>query len=208
MADIRLNRRSFLYASGAFVSCFAIGGIAYATGQNKVLLRPPGGQDHGALLSSCIKCDRCRSACPKNVIDLASLEDGVINARSPKLSFRKGFCDFCENYNGFKCVDACPTGAINASFDLASDKIGMAKLDTTECLLYRMGSHICPRPCIGICKFDALKYDEKSNQITVVPENCNGCGACEYVCVSATYGSYTGSFSRGINIETWNTDLK
>lgn len=201
-----LTRRSLVLGGVGVASMLAVGGAAVFLIGDRPLLRPPGGQDEDRLWGACIKCDRCRSACPTNVVDVAHLEEGLVNARTPKMGFRKGYCDFCKDREAFRCVDSCPTGALALGFDPYQDKIGMAYVDTDECLLYRSGSHRCPRPCVDACEFDALIYDAATNRLTVVEEKCNGCGACEYVCISSSYGSYTGSGKRGINVDVWGED--
>ena len=34
----------------------------------------------------------------------AAVEDGFLNARTPKLDFRRGFCDFCLEEESMRCV--------------------------------------------------------------------------------------------------------
>ena len=178
----------------------AVGGIGRMLTGNVELLRPPGGQDAHLLDGGCIKCDRCRSVCPTGVIDVAHIEDGLIHARTPKMDFKKGLCDFCGGE--FKCAKNCPTQALAFDFDPTVDKIGMAVVEKSECLLYRSGLGMCSKQCIAACRFDALSLDEHGR--LVIDENlCNGCGACEHDCPSSSYASYTGSGKRGINIEVW-----
>lgn len=198
-----ISRRGFLLGGAGAVSMVAVGGMGAALPAEAGLVRPPGGQDESVLLGACIKCDRCRSACPNNVVDVAALEDGLLNARTPKLNFRKGYCDFCQGHDGLRCVASCPTGAISAGFDPWSDKLGMAVVDESECLLYRSGSHYCSKPCIDACEYDAFRYDEDTGQLVVAEDRCNGCGACEHACISSSYGSFTGSARRGVNVEKW-----
>ena len=166
-------------------------------------MRPPGAQDEARLWGACIKCDRCRSVCPEGVIDVAHLEDGLVNARTPVMDFKKGYCTFCDG--AYKCAEVCPTEAIRFGFDPACDKIGMAVVDSEECLLYRSGSGRCSKECIDACAYEALSIDD-SGHLRVDVDACNGCGACEHACPSSSYGSYTGSSRRGINIEAWGGD--
>lgn len=190
-------------AGGAGIAAMlALGGVGTALAGERTLLRPPGGQDESLLLGACIKCDRCRSACPRGVIDVAHLEDGLVNARTPKMGYRKGFCDFCVSEASPRCVTSCPVGALAAGFDPALDKIGIASVEDGECLLYRSGSGHCSKQCIEACVFDALGVNE-SGRLVVNEVRCNGCGACEWACPSSSYASYTGSGLRGINIEAW-----
>lgn len=204
--SVRITRRGLVAGGVGIAAMVAVGGIGKAFAGGADLLRPPGGQDNDTLWGACIKCDRCRSACPMGVVDVAHLEDGLLNARTPKMDFRKGYCDFCANEKGYRCVDSCPTQALVHGFDPAADKVGMAVVDEQECLLYRSGSGMCSKQCIDACAFEALFLTE-AGRLLVDEAFCNGCGACEYVCPSASYGSYTGSGRRGINIESWTGDL-
>ena len=179
---------------------FAIGGVGKALAGEADLLRPPGAQDESLLQGACIKCDRCRSVCPEHVIDVAHVEDGLINARTPKMNFRKGACTFCDG--AFKCAEVCPTSAIRFCFDPGSSKIGIAVLDTEQCLLFRSGSGRCSKECMSACEYGAIRVDD-SGRIVVSEKECNGCGACEHACPSSSYGGFTGSQRRGINIEPW-----
>lgn len=197
------SRRSFVVGAVGVASLFAVGGVGKAVAGEKRLLRPPGAQDESRLWGACIKCDRCRSVCPERVIDVAHLEDGFVNARTPVMDFKKGFCTFCEGE--YRCAKVCPTEAIRLGFDSGCDKIGMAVVDSEECLLYRSGSGRCSKECIASCAYDALSIDE-DGRLQVDSSACNGCGACENACPSSSYGSYTGSSRRGVNIEVWGGD--
>lgn len=197
-----ISRRGLLLGGIGVVSMVAVGGVAKAFAGEGSLVRPPGAYSEAHLLGACIKCDRCRSACPQNVIDVGHIEEGFLNARTPKLQFRKGYCDFCDNYDSFRCVESCPTGALLAGFDPLVEKVGRAEIDTGECLLYRSSS--CSKPCIDICDYDALWLDA-SGHVQVIEDACNGCGACEFVCPSSSYGTYTGSKNRGINV--WPVEM-
>lgn len=168
---------------------FAVGGVARAlTGDVASLLRPPGAQDEAAFLASCIKCDKCRSACPQGCIRPAAIEDGILNARTPRLNFERGACDFCG-----KCADACPTGAI-ADFNSEPISIGVARLNAAECAN-------CEK-CLEACPYEAIQWDAQ-NALPIIDElKCNGCGRCEFICPSASFGYYSGAKQRAIHVET------
>lgn len=196
------TRRSFI-AGGVFTAAMlAVGGVSVAWANETELLRPPGAQDEESFLGACIRCDRCRSACPQNAISVAHMEDGIINIRTPKMNYKLGACDFCGGE--FLCAVNCPTQAISFGFDPSKDMIGVAKVDYEECLLYRSNSHLCSRQCVSACPYDAVIYDPNDNSLSVNVELCNGCGICEYVCPSASYGTYTSSGKRGINVESFS----
>lgn len=197
-----VSRRGVVYGVAGVAALVALGGAGKALAGEGDLLRPPSAAGEDTLLGACIKCDRCRSACPHNVIGVAHLEHGLVNARTPIMTFKYDHCDFCEDHVSFRCVDECPTGALLAGFDPAKDKIGLAAIDTDECLLFRSIAASCSKQCIPACPYGALDLDE-AGHIRVAEDKCNGCGACEAVCPSASYTSYTGSNRRGINVEVY-----
>ncbi len=177
----------------------AFGGATVAFGDETEQLRPPGGQDADRFWGACIRCDRCRAACPLAAIGVEGLTPGIIGARLPIMDFREGYCDMCDG--AFRCIAACPTGALTA-FDPYVDKIGMAVVDEAECQLYGI-SGTCNAPCIDACEWDALSLDE-NGRLVVDEKRCNGCGACEYVCPTSAYRNYDASNKRGINVEVWH----
>ncbi|MCD8315995.1 MAG: 4Fe-4S dicluster domain-containing protein [Eggerthellaceae bacterium] len=200
------TRRGFLIGAVGVGVLLVTGGVSSAFATDGTLLRPPGGQDDSSLVSVCIRCDRCRSACPQNAISVAHIEDSFLDARTPKMDYQLGYCNFCEdNEAGPRCIAACPTGALGSSFDPQRDKIGIAKFDTDECVLYRTGGLTCSKQCMTHCPYGAISEDDKG-WLVIDESLCNGCGACEYECPSASYGSYTGSDRRGINVEPTEWD--
>lgn len=186
-----ITRRAFAWGLGGIVGLVAVGGLGKATLGSDSLLRPPGGQDEAGFLAGCLRCDKCRSICPQNCIVDAALEDGFVSYRTPKIDFHRGYCTFCD-----ECIDVCPTKAL-ASFDEASEKIGIATIDADECIAYKRGG--C-RACVDACEYGAISLDG-SNRPVVDGGKCNGCGKCEYVCPSASYGSYSGTGLRGVNVQ-------
>ena len=51
------TRRAFVGFAAVTAALAGVGGAAVALAGEEELLRPPGGQDEGALLASCVKCD-------------------------------------------------------------------------------------------------------------------------------------------------------
>ena len=191
-----ITRRSVLEGAAAAVVLLGFGGTVRAFAGEETPLRPPGGQDEARLQWSCIRCDRCRTVCPTKAIGVGALADGVMNVRLPQMDFRSGYCDMCGGE--FLCVKACPTGALE-SFDPHADKIGVAVVDVEECQLYGV-SATCNAPCVDACEYEALSIDE-NGRLAVDESRCNGCGACEFVCPTSAYRTYSGSGKRGINVE-------
>lgn len=189
-----ITRRNLLQGLCATTALVAVGGISIASA-GEAPLRPPGAEDETRFIGSCIRCDRCRSACPTKAIGVATLEDGLINMRTPKMEFRLGYCDECGGSP--KCYEVCPVDSF-LPLDGGHRKIGLAAIDTSVCLTYGISGR-CPANCIPACPEGALSIDE-GGHLVLKEELCWGCGACEYHCVSDSYGSFEKTGSRGINI--------
>lgn len=115
--DSLLARRAFvgLVAKGAMVVALA-GFIRFLGPKDRLIrppgalprdriIRPPGALPEGEFLSFCIRCNKCRDACPHGLIVPVLLTESVISAGTPKL---KGyFCSDCR-----RCIPVCPTGAL------------------------------------------------------------------------------------------------
>jgi ferredoxin-type protein NapG len=221
-----ISRRALVTGGIGAGVMLAIGGGARLAVGSEIPLRPPGGQDEDHLLANCIRCDRCRSACPNNAIGVASINDGILMARTPKMEYRKGYCDFCKGASGegegggggrgrqgagsgageaggagsgaggLLCVLNCPTGAL-LEFDHRTEWISPAVVDAEECIAFaKQGG--C-RVCADKCPYDAISLDAYLRPV-VDEARCNGCGHCEYVCPSHSYRAYSGSAKRGINV--------
>ena len=161
MADY--TRRAFLGFTAATAALAGVGASAIAFAGEGGLLRPPGGQDEGALVAACVKCDRCRSACPTNVVGVAHVEDGLLQARTPVLDFHKGYCDFCG-----KCQTACPTGALG-SFDPQRDKLGVAVVQKDRCIAYFEGCVECENVCPALV-YRSFAGGSRRGVVVVAPE--------------------------------------
>lgn len=195
-----MSRRALCLGVGSGAVMLGLGALNLAP--HRALVRPPGGQDEGSLLARCLRCERCVEACPRGVIRPQHLEDGIVGVRTPVLYFERDYCSACveENDGVPLCVEACPTGALqlDASVEAKSVVVGKAVLYEGQCLAYRMAG--C-RFCYDACPYDAMELDDMGRPL-VVSEKCNGCGACESVCVSQQQGSVReGSTHRAIVVE-------
>lgn len=182
------SRRSFVIGLGGAAGLLALGGTKMLPAKARVC--PPGGQNEDRLIGACIRCERCVEACPNGVIALSRLEDGLLAARTPVMTFDDNWCDFCEEANGGtpRCVACCPTCALALEPDAeaATTIIGKAEITKDWCLAYRLLNGC--RFCVDACPYEALEVDDEGRPV-VIPDKCNGCGACEAACVSLKDGS-------------------
>jgi ferredoxin-type protein NapG len=217
-----ISRRGLIAGGVGAGVLLACGGSIKALAGSISQVRPPGSQSEQHFIAACIRCNRCRGACPRNAIVNCDFEDGIINIRTPRLNFRTKASKAYHRAEGVSkedvlanpypaileatgtgfcdfcmlCADNCPTGALG-SFDPNTEWIGEAIIDPDNCIAFeKLGG--C-RKCADYCPFEAISID--SNRYPVVdPSKCNGCGICENICPSATYRSYKGTTRRGVNI--------
>lgn len=182
------SRRTFVKATSA--SAFVLLGLggAGALTKKEALLRPPGGQDEASLVARCNHCGRCTSVCHTHAVGMASIADGLVDARTPVMRFNLGICDFCGD-----CVKVCPTGAL-VSDDVKEEKIGLAVINRETCLAFTSDS--C-NLCHVECPYEAIDLDEQGYPV-VVANRCNGCGVCENVCPVLSLRSYIGGERKAI----------
>jgi ferredoxin-type protein NapG len=107
------------------------------------------------------------------------------------MDFKQGWCDFCEDEDeGPRCVAVCPTHALKSAA-VSGAVLGTAVLNRDWCLAAKgMGCH----ECVDRCNYDALKIGPDTVPIVDL-DACNGCGACEFACISLS----SGSISSGAN---------
>lgn len=199
-----MDRRTFCLGAGC-VAALAGLGVGLKVAGSRSLVRPPGGQDEERLLAQCVRCEKCLTVCPHRVITPAHAEDGLVGMRTPQLDFEEAYCDWCaEANNGVPlCEQACPTGALSLPADARKETVvmGVARLDTEQCLAWRMLS--C-RFCYDACEFEAIELDDFSRP-SIVEDRCVGCGACESVCVSMQNGSIgAGATERAVIVHGLN----
>ena len=152
-----ITRRGVLVGAGAVAGMFAVGGAAYALeGEDRGLLRPPGAQDEAHFRATCLKCNRCETACPQHCLRTGVLEDGLLNWRTPIMDFHRGVCDFCGI-----CEDVCPAGSIAGAHDPA--QVGVAVVDRERCIAWAQGG--C-QVCVDACPYGAIALDDANDPLS------------------------------------------
>lgn len=203
-----VTRRGAIIGVSSCVVLLGLGALRYAG--HTPIIHPPGGQDETNLVTRCIRCEKCYESCPRDVIAPAHIEYGLLGMRAPTMNYDADYCDYCQEENGGdpRCAAVCPTGALTLPQDATAQNviIGKASIDTHQCLAYRMTA--C-RQCYDNCPYDAiyLENEDSRNPLPVVDlDKCNGCGACEAVCLSLTTGSIVaGSTERAIKVHVTDT---
>jgi ferredoxin-type protein NapG len=195
------SRRTFIVAMAALVTGVATGGagaVAMPTTIEASVLRPPGSLPEADFIARCIRCERCISVCPEDVLEPIGIEGGP-TMRTPKLDYAEGACTFCD-----KCREVCPTAAITEVDPYRPDlgRIGVAVISPERCLAYeKTGS--CGI-CVDACPYDALSLDGERHP-RVEESLCNGCGECVRICPANVLTSFGGSQMRGVDIVTEKT---
>jgi polyferredoxin len=172
-------------------------GDNFRVNSNPNLIRPPGSVDEGEFLKRCIRCGQCMRVCPNNALHPTLMEAGLEGLWSPILIMRIGYCEpTCT-----LCGQVCPTGAILelslkekvGDNNTPANRVGTAFMDRGRCLPWAMAKPciVCEEWCPTSPKSVYLKEetvaDANGNEQVVKrpyidPNECTGCGACEYAC--------------------------
>ena len=187
------GRREFMAAAALGVGAVALFGTSVARAVKAPgLIRPPGAQDEGVLLSRCLRCSECIKVCPTSGLQPALLEAGLEGLWTPVLASRLGYCDYACT----ACGNVCPSGAI-PKLGLEEKRrqvLGVAVIDTDRCLPWAAET-----PCIvcqEMCPVPDKAIELSGNHLITRPDGtqdylsrprvvagrCIGCGICEYKC--------------------------
>ena len=186
--NLPLPRRALLVLGGQAAVVVALGGLVRLFGGRSTFVRPPGAPTDGALLSRCIKCQKCQEVCPTGVVVSVLTAEDAPAAGTPRLDFRSGYCNLC-----LKCIDVCPTGVLRPTTKEAV-RLGVAEIDKERCVAWAWKG--CTE-CSEKCPYEAITLDSSRRPIIDLSK-CNGCGLCEYVCPSSSLRAYTRSRGKGI----------
>ncbi len=128
---------------------------------------PPPWAAADAFRALCNNCGDCAKACGNGIISMD--EEGF-----PVVDFSRGACVFCGD-----CARSCPTGAL--LFEAEKKPWNIRAHIGSSCLL---GSRVLCRTCDDGCEQRAILFPlANDGQLPeIMPEKCNGCGACAAVC--------------------------
>jgi polyferredoxin/formate hydrogenlyase subunit 6/NADH:ubiquinone oxidoreductase subunit I len=187
------GRREFVTATALGVGAVALFGTSVARAVKAPgLIRPPGAQDEGTLLSRCLRCSECIKVCPTSGLQPALFEAGLEGLWTPVLTSRLGYCDYACT----ACGHVCPSGAI-PELGLEEKRrqvLGVAVIDRDRCLPWASDTpcivcqEMCPVPDKAIelsGNHLITRADGTQDYLSrpkVVPGRCIGCGICEYKC--------------------------
>lgn len=175
-----LTRRAVLGGAG-FVLGVALGrGLRAAMGEpRRKRLRPPGALPEPDFLATCIRCAQCVEACPFDTLKTAGLFSGIGHG-TPYFEPEDVPCYLCRGYDKLRCIDACPTSALQLVASNRDIQIGFAHVDHQTCLAY---NHVVCRACWHACPFpnEAIKFDHLL-RVVVDKDHCIGCGLCTQAC--------------------------
>jgi len=206
-ADVRSRaRRRFL--AGTLGTAAGIGAGIAAAGLTRTLgagfavadafrpVRPPGSVPEPQFLATCIRCGECYRACPNDVLQPLSFEQGLEGLWTPQVVADWSGCEpSCNN-----CGRVCPTGAIRALAleEKSAARMALAVVDQSTCLPYA-GVEAC-QLCVDECVtagYHAIEFMQVGTEVdrsgrpiegtgylapVVLAEKCVGCGLCQTRC--------------------------
>ncbi len=191
-APLDLGRRQVITALAVGVTAVPLIRLgSLARRPDEFLIRPPGAQNEGELLSRCGRCGECLKVCLTNGLQPVLWEAGLEGLYTPRLVPRMGYCEFSCNL----CGQVCPTGAI-PKLPLAvkqATPLGTTFINRSRCIPYTEGTDclVCEEHCPVSPKAITFLDEEVPNLKgerakiklpVVIADRCIGCGHCEHVC--------------------------
>ncbi len=156
MTTINENRRAFLRGK--------------IFRHSSAVIRPPWIISFSWFSENCNCCNDCIAACPESILCMG---DGGF----PEVDFTKGECSFCE-----KCVTSCQQDVFQSLPRDSKNAWSVKARIASSCL--SLNGILC-RACGDNCPAEAIHFQLLPGGISepqINLENCNGCGACLYVC--------------------------
>lgn len=182
----RFLTQTFRTVTAGLASLLGLGILGQVLRQNKrpptlapgepEVLRPPGALPEPDFLAQCIRCVRCRDACPNSAIKLASFDDPFPTG-TPFITASLNACHLC-----LACTETCPTEALQPILEKENVEMGIAEVDERTCVSIN-GTGVCGA-CHTACPLKNSAITQGAhNAPTVHPEFCVGCGLCEEACI-------------------------
>ena len=204
--ETALGRRGFLSLTAGTAA--SVAGAAGATMLGKTYgaglgadgaflpVRPPGSVPEQEFLEMCIRCGECFKACPNNVLQPESFQQGFEGLWTPMVEADWAGCESSCN----ACGQVCPTGAIRALplEEKRHARMGLAVVNEGTCLPFA-GSEACDL-CVQECDaagYHAIEYTQVGVEVdengapvegtgfaapVVIEDKCVGCGLCQTRC--------------------------
>jgi ferredoxin len=209
-SEAAVERRGFLKAAvglamgaaGGVASAAAISNTKSSSGDSSgtPTVRPPGSVPEELFLRMCVRCGECLQACPNDVLQPSTFEQGLDGLWTPQVVADWSGCEpSCSN-----CGQVCPTGAIRSLplEEKRSARMGLAVVDQQTCLPYA-GHGEC-QLCVDECttaSYDAIEFVRVGTELdaegqpiadsgflapVVLAGRCVGCGLCQARCYGMT----------------------
>jgi len=136
-------------------------------------IRPPWAVSEPIFLDICQRSNDCIRACPENII--------IKNTGGfPTIDFKLGECTFCK-----RCLENCPTGALELSDDNSKSVHSPWQLSVEISPICLSSKKIECRICLDQCEPEALQMKPTIGGPRAPTFNqnlCTGCGACVRPC--------------------------
>jgi len=159
-------------------------------------VRPPGSLPEPEFLAACIRCGECFKACPNNVLQPLSFQQGLEGLWTPAMDANWAGCESSCN----ACGQVCPTGAIRA-LPLPEKRVarmGLAIVNQETCLPFaqKEACQLCVDECAS-AGYHAIEFTRVGTQVdpegnpiegsgflapVVLADKCVGCGLCQTRC--------------------------
>ncbi|RCS44010.1 4Fe-4S dicluster domain-containing protein [Bremerella cremea] len=159
-------------------------------------VRPPGSVPEREFLQMCIRCGECFKACPNNVLQPESFQQGLEGLWTPLVNADWAGCESSCN----ACGQVCPTGAIRPLplEEKRFARMGLAIVNEQTCLPFagKEACDLCVQECTA-AGYHAIEYTQVCVELDaqgqpvegtgyaaplVLADKCVGCGLCQTRC--------------------------
>jgi ferredoxin-type protein NapG len=140
-------------------------------------IRPPGALKQPVEFNRACQdnCQSCAEACPHGAISFLGPEFGR-GEGTPVLSPKDNPCRWCE---GFPCIKACPTEALQQSENQQPAPIAKVGINVSKCS--NSYGELCDT-CVLTCPTSIRALRLVNGRVELNETSCTGCGLCAYYC--------------------------